>query len=76
MVSYLMKMETVRLVIKFLFLFIMFLANFNVTSVVHFLPQKYIFVLFAIEFGPLFFLRTNLSLEREDMILRPKNRKK
>lgn len=76
MVFYLMKMETVRLVIKFLFLFIIFLANFNVTSVVHFLPQKYIFALFAMEFGHLFFLRTNASLKREDIILRPKNRKK
>lgn len=38
----LVKMETVRLVGKFLFLLIMFLSNLNVTSVPHFLPQKYI----------------------------------
>lgn len=63
-VLHLMKIETVRLVIKFLFLIIMFLSNLSITSRIHVLPQKHRLALFAAEFGHLFFLRTNASLER------------
>lgn len=70
-----MKMETVRPVIKFPFLFIMLLSNLTVTGVTHFPPQKHILALSASEFSHLFFLRTNAWLERENVILRWKNRK-
>lgn len=59
-------METVRLVIKFLFLFITLMSNLCVTRVLHVLPQKYMLASFAGDYSNLFFWEQMHHIETKE----------